>query len=80
MNVNTSKESIQQLVRMGWKYNKNLEEQASQLHMLVGWSQIVEVIFSLLIISFFLFELLSLNSKYQNKILTYLSDVLPFPS
>lgn len=50
MDVNTSKESIQQLVRMGWKYNKNLEEQAAQLHMLVGWSQIVEVIFSPLVI------------------------------
>ncbi|KAL4195214.1 hypothetical protein AMTRI_Chr05g72240 [Amborella trichopoda] len=37
------KESIQQLLRWGWKYNKNLEEQAAQLHMLIGWSQIVEV-------------------------------------
>ncbi|KMZ59250.1 hypothetical protein ZOSMA_6G01850 [Zostera marina] len=46
VDVNTSKESIQQLVRMGWKYNKNLEEQASQLHMLVGWSQIVEITIS----------------------------------
>lgn len=37
------KETIQQLLRWGWKYNKNLEEQAAQLHMLTGWSQIVEV-------------------------------------
>ncbi|KAG6723921.1 hypothetical protein I3842_03G232400 [Carya illinoinensis] len=37
------KETIQQLIRWGWKYNKNLEEQAAQLHMLTGWSQIVEV-------------------------------------
>ncbi|XP_077210823.1 nuclear pore complex protein (DUF3414) isoform X2 [Tasmannia lanceolata] len=37
------RESIQQLLRWGWRYNKNLEEQAAQLHMLTGWSQIVEV-------------------------------------
>lgn len=37
------KDTIQQLLRWGWKYNKNLEEQAAQLHMLTGWSQIVEV-------------------------------------
>ncbi|PON88994.1 Nucleoporin [Trema orientale] len=41
--VNDVKETIQQLLRWGWKYNKNLEEQAAQLHMLTGWSQIVEV-------------------------------------
>lgn len=37
------RETIQHLLRWGWKYNKNLEEQAAQLHMLTGWSQIVEV-------------------------------------
>ncbi|XP_073116730.1 nuclear pore complex protein NUP205 isoform X3 [Elaeis guineensis] len=37
------RESIQQLLRWAWRYNKNLEEQAAQLHMLTGWSQIVEV-------------------------------------
>ncbi|KAL3643098.1 hypothetical protein CASFOL_013913 [Castilleja foliolosa] len=37
------REAIQQLLRWGWKYNKNLEEQAAQLHMLTSWSQIVEV-------------------------------------
>ncbi|XP_035542991.1 nuclear pore complex protein NUP205 isoform X2 [Juglans regia] len=41
--LNDIKETIQQLMRWGWKYNKNLEEQAAQLHMLTGWSQIVEV-------------------------------------
>lgn len=37
------RETIQVLIRWGWKYNKNLEEQAAQLHMLTSWSQIVEV-------------------------------------
>lgn len=37
------RDTIQQLLRWAWKYNKNLEEQAAQLHMLTGWSQIVEV-------------------------------------
>ncbi|XP_020537054.1 nuclear pore complex protein NUP205 isoform X2 [Jatropha curcas] len=41
--LNDVRETIQQLLRWGWKYNKNLEEQAAQLHMLNGWSQIVEV-------------------------------------
>ncbi|CAJ2632760.1 unnamed protein product [Trifolium pratense] len=41
--LNDARETIQQLLRWGWKYNKNLEEQASQLHMLTAWSQIVEV-------------------------------------
>ncbi|PKA64573.1 hypothetical protein AXF42_Ash007319 [Apostasia shenzhenica] len=36
------KQAVQQLLRWAWKYNKNLEEQAAQLHMLTGWSQIVE--------------------------------------
>lgn len=41
--LNDVRETIQQLLRWGWKYNKNLEEQAAQLHMLTGWSQIVEI-------------------------------------
>ncbi|OVA00429.1 Nucleoporin Nup186/Nup192/Nup205 [Macleaya cordata] len=41
--VSDLRETIQVLVRWGWKYNKNLEEQAAQLHMLTSWSQIVEV-------------------------------------
>ncbi|KAL5547863.1 hypothetical protein UlMin_003094 [Ulmus minor] len=41
--LNDVKETIQQLLRWGWIYNKNLEEQAAQLHMLTGWSQIVEI-------------------------------------
>ncbi|KAM6580187.1 hypothetical protein CsatA_003961 [Cannabis sativa] len=43
LEVNNVKDTIQQLLRWGWTYNKNLEEQAAQLHMLTGWSQIVEV-------------------------------------
>ncbi|CAJ1975467.1 unnamed protein product [Sphenostylis stenocarpa] len=42
--LNNVRETIQQLLRWGWKYNKNLEEQAAQLHMLTAWSQIVEKI------------------------------------
>ncbi|XP_042499811.1 nuclear pore complex protein NUP205 [Macadamia integrifolia] len=41
--VSDLRETIPQLLRWGWRYNKNLEEQAAQLHMLTGWSQIVEV-------------------------------------
>jgi nuclear pore complex protein Nup205 len=41
--VNEVRDAIQQILRWAWKYNKNLEEQAGQLHMLTGWSQIVEV-------------------------------------
>ncbi|CAN4094283.1 unnamed protein product [Withania somnifera] len=41
--LNEIRDTIQRLLRWGWKYNKNLEEQAAQLHMLTGWSQIVEV-------------------------------------
>eukprot|EP00250_Pteridium_aquilinum_P027366 c3475_g1_i1 orf=80-5854(+) len=37
------REAVQHLLRWGWKFNKNVEEQAAQLHMLVGWSQLVEV-------------------------------------
>ncbi|KAK3156306.1 hypothetical protein QOZ80_2AG0105440 [Eleusine coracana subsp. coracana] len=40
---NELKESVHQLLKWAWRYNKNLEEQAAQLHMLTGWSQIVEV-------------------------------------
>lgn len=55
--LNDIKETIQQLMRWGWKYNKNLEEQAAQLHMLTGWSQIVEVCFILYIILLAYWEL-----------------------
>ncbi|KAF8393226.1 hypothetical protein HHK36_021467 [Tetracentron sinense] len=41
--LNDVRETIHHLLRWGWKYNKNLEEQAAQLHMLTGWSQIVEI-------------------------------------
>ncbi|GLT26191.1 hypothetical protein SLA2020_012740 [Shorea laevis] len=41
--LNEVREAIQQLLRWAWRYNRNLEEQAAQLHMLTGWSQIVEV-------------------------------------
>ncbi|KAL9275467.1 Nuclear pore complex protein NUP205-like protein [Drosera capensis] len=37
------REMIQQLLRWAWRYNRNLEEQAAQLHMLTGWCQIVEI-------------------------------------
>ncbi|KAG0486360.1 hypothetical protein HPP92_008455 [Vanilla planifolia] len=56
-------EVIQKLLRWAWKYNKNLEEQAAQLHMLTGWSHVVEVSVSRKALfiedhSQFLFELL----------------------
>lgn len=41
--LNEIREATQQLLRWGWKYNKNLEEQAAQLHLLTSWSQIVEI-------------------------------------
>ncbi|KAL2936604.1 hypothetical protein RDABS01_019327 [Bienertia sinuspersici] len=41
--LNDLREVVQQLMRWAWKYNRNLEEQAAQLHMLTGWSQIVEI-------------------------------------
>ncbi|KAK4265201.1 hypothetical protein QN277_026284 [Acacia crassicarpa] len=41
--VNDVRQTIQHLMRWAWKYNKNLEEQAAQLHMLTAWSQIVEI-------------------------------------
>ena len=53
--LNDVKETIQQLLRWGWKHNKNLEEQAAQLHMLTAWSQVVEVDIFLSIYSFFFF-------------------------
>ncbi|MCO5606891.1 hypothetical protein L7F22_061082 [Adiantum nelumboides] len=37
------REAVQHLLRWAWKFNKNVEEQAAQLHMLMGWSQLVEV-------------------------------------
>lgn len=37
------REAVQHLLRWGWKFNKNVEEQAAQLHMLLGWSQLIEV-------------------------------------
>ncbi|XP_010688007.2 nuclear pore complex protein NUP205 [Beta vulgaris subsp. vulgaris] len=43
LDLNDLRESVQQLLRWAWKYNRNLEEQAAQLHMLTGWSQIVEI-------------------------------------
>ncbi|XP_047339294.1 nuclear pore complex protein NUP205 isoform X2 [Impatiens glandulifera] len=43
LELNEVRDAIQQLLRWGWKYNKNLEEQAAQLHMLTGWSQIIEI-------------------------------------
>ncbi|KAM2193483.1 hypothetical protein COP1_026252 [Malus domestica] len=43
LELNNVKETIQQLLRWGWKHNKNLEEQAAQLHMLTGWSHVVEI-------------------------------------
>lgn len=43
------REALQHLLRWAWKRNKNLEEQAAQLHMLVGWSQLVEVCIKVLL-------------------------------
>ncbi|KAL2621518.1 hypothetical protein R1flu_001723 [Riccia fluitans] len=40
------REGIQKLLKWAWRRNKNLEEQAAQLHMLVGWSHLVEVAIS----------------------------------
>nr|XP_043623465.1 nuclear pore complex protein NUP205 isoform X2 [Erigeron canadensis] len=41
--LNEVRSAVQQLLRWGYKHNKNLEEQAAQLHMLTSWSQIVEI-------------------------------------
>ncbi|GAB4828290.1 hypothetical protein Ancab_035204 [Ancistrocladus abbreviatus] len=41
--INEIREITQKLLRWAWKYNRNLEEQAAQLHMLTGWCQIIEV-------------------------------------
>ncbi|XP_057538767.1 nuclear pore complex protein NUP205 isoform X1 [Amaranthus tricolor] len=43
LELNNLREMVQQLLRWAWKYNRNLEEQAAQLHMLTSWSQIVEI-------------------------------------
>ncbi|KAJ7534968.1 hypothetical protein O6H91_12G012900 [Diphasiastrum complanatum] len=40
------REVVRELLRWAWKRNKHLEEQAAQLHMLVGWCQLVEVAIS----------------------------------
>lgn len=37
------REAVKQFIRWAWRRNGNLEEQAAQLHMLVGWTQLVEV-------------------------------------
>ena len=37
------KESFHHMLKWAWRYNKYLEEQAAQLHMLTSWSKIVEV-------------------------------------
>lgn len=38
------REAVQKILRWAYKRNKNLEEQAAQLHMLVGWAQLAEVL------------------------------------
>ncbi|KAL9242432.1 hypothetical protein vseg_016427 [Gypsophila vaccaria] len=43
LELNDLRDMIQRLLRWAWKYNRNLEEQAAQLHMLTGWCQIVEI-------------------------------------
>lgn len=53
--LNEVSDTIQQLLRWGWKYNKNLEEQAAQLHMLTGWSQIVEVSVFIFLLYFYFY-------------------------
>ncbi|KAM3255884.1 hypothetical protein ACQJBY_048819 [Aegilops geniculata] len=37
------KESFHHMLKWAWRYNKDLEEQAAQLHMLTSWSKIVEL-------------------------------------
>ncbi|XP_044406964.1 uncharacterized protein [Triticum aestivum] len=37
------KESFHHMLKWAWRYNKYLEEQAAQLHMLTSWSKTVEV-------------------------------------
>jgi nuclear pore complex protein Nup205 len=54
--LNDAKETIQLLLRWGWKNNKNVEEQAAQLHMLTAWSQLVEVCSFLLYIVVYIVE------------------------
>ncbi|KAG0484588.1 hypothetical protein HPP92_008667 [Vanilla planifolia] len=81
-------EVIQKLLRWAWKYNKNLEEQAAQLHMLTGWSHVVEVSVSRKALfiedhSQFLFELLdaslsvSASPDCSLKMALVLSHLLP---
>ncbi|KAI4377146.1 hypothetical protein MLD38_014827 [Melastoma candidum] len=41
--LNDVRKSVQLLLRWAWKYDKNLEEQAAELHMLTAWSQLAEV-------------------------------------
>ncbi|XP_044369724.1 nuclear pore complex protein NUP205 isoform X4 [Triticum aestivum] len=36
------KGSFHHMLKWAWRYNKYLEEQAAQLHMLTSWSKIVE--------------------------------------
>ncbi|GBG63334.1 hypothetical protein CBR_g37692 [Chara braunii] len=40
------REVVQRLIKWAWKRNKHMEEQAAQLHVLVGWAQLVEVAIS----------------------------------
>lgn len=37
------REAVQKILRWAWRRNKSFEEQAAQLHMLVGWAQLAEV-------------------------------------
>jgi nuclear pore complex protein Nup205 len=66
------KESVHGLLKWAWRYNKNLEEQAAQLHMLTGWSQIVEVswVYAHLLIICVGYKILfdALISVYENQV------------
>ncbi|CAM6098602.1 unnamed protein product [Calypogeia fissa] len=57
------REAVQKILRWAWKRNKTLEEQAAQLHMLVGWAQLAEVALSQR------FEFLSSRSQILYEIL-----------
>ena len=37
------KESFHHMLKWAWRYNKYLEEQAAQLHMLTSWSEILQM-------------------------------------
>lgn len=94
--LNNVRETIQQLLRWGWKYNKNLEEQAAQLHMLTAWSQIVEVqIFLFRFLHFFpqvahasffliallsLFHILKLWPKVPSSFASFMKPILLLPA